>query len=364
VKNQIKKHKNIIIVYLTNYFLILSVDNYFMNIRNNQDNVLISSGIEKRFKSYPKCIRKLLIYLANHLPKSIFNIGKVVLSYVDDHKYLLKMYYKIPPNGGINNKVREKKIIISLTTIPSRINYVPYILGSMLRQTVKPDMVILNLGEELFSNMSIPPSINKFEAAGVTIQYVPDLKPHTKYYYTLKNYPDDIIITVDDDIIYPLDFIEKLYQSYLEYPYAISCYRAHMMMFNDQGNLLPYNEWIKEYSESNKPSMRLFATGVGGILYPPHCMHREVLNKDALLSLSPRADDVWLKMMQVMNNCPIVVIKHLNQYVGVARSKTQEIALYTSNVGNNENDLQIQMVLDNYNNYLGTSDTLLMRMQS
>lgn len=335
-----------------------------MNIENTRDNIIISSRIEKRFKSYPKCIRKLLVSLANNLPTSLFKIGKICLSYIDNHKYLLKMYYKIPPQNGLNNKVRDKRIIISLTTIPSRIDYVPYILGSMLRQTVKPDMIILNLGEELFSNITVPPSINKFESAGITIRYVPDLKPHTKYYYTMQDYPNDIIITVDDDLIYPRDFIEKLYQSYLNHPHAISCYRAHMMRFNEQGNLLPYNEWIEEYSESNKPSMRLFATGVGGILYPPHCMHRELLNKDALLSLSPKADDVWLKMMQVLNNCPVVVIKHLNQYVEVARSKTQKISLCASNVGNNENDLQIQMVLDIYNCYLGTADTLLERMQS
>lgn len=91
--------------------------------------------------------------------------------------------------------------------------------------------------------------------------------------------------------------------------------------------------------------MRLFATGVGGVLYPPHCMHTEVLNKEAVLSLCLRNDDVWLKMMQVLNNCPVIVVKPYIQLTCVANSKTQKIALCSSNVGLNKNDEWISNVL-------------------
>ena len=37
-----------------------------------------------------------------------------------------------------------------------------------------------------------------------------DLRSHKKYYYTIKEYPDDIMITVDDDIFYRSDMIAKL----------------------------------------------------------------------------------------------------------------------------------------------------------
>lgn len=100
---------------------------------------------------------------------------------------------------------------------------------------IKPDLIILNLGEELFSNVVLPSIILKFKSADVIVRYVPDLKPHTKYYNSMQDYPDDIILTVDYDQIYPLDFIEKLYQSYLENPSAISCYRAHLMLFDEEG---------------------------------------------------------------------------------------------------------------------------------
>jgi len=329
----------------------------------NKNREIISSYVESRFKSYPKYIRKILICIVTHLPSRIYFIVKTSVLYAKDHQYLLKMYYKRPVSNGINQEKRCRKIIISLTTIPSRIEYVPYVLGSMMRQTLKPDMIILNLGDELFSNVTLPAVIDKFESAGVTVRYVPDLKPHTKYYYTLREYPEDIIITIDDDQIYPPNFIEKLYQSYLKHPNAISCYRAHLMQFDENGDLLSYNKWTKEYSEQiNIPSMQLFATGIGGILYPPHCMHQEVLNKESLLTLSPIADDIWLKIMQVMNNCPVVVISPFKQLIGVASSKTQKDALWRSNVSLNKNDIQIQNVLNKYNKYFDDNDTLLRRM--
>ena len=41
---------------------------------------------------------------------------------------------------------------------------------------------------------------------GLTIRFCEDLKAHKKYYYAFKEYPDDIVITVDDDVIYPQEY--------------------------------------------------------------------------------------------------------------------------------------------------------------
>lgn len=45
----------------------------------------------------------------------------------------------------------------------------------------------------------------------------------------MQEYPDDIVITVDDDLVYPSDMIFNLYQSYLAFPDCVSGMRVHVI---------------------------------------------------------------------------------------------------------------------------------------
>jgi len=298
------------------------------------------------------------------MPSIFFSFGSRIWRILDENKYLFYFYYQFPCKNGLNtSELRDKKIIVSLTTIPSRIRYVQYVLGAMMRQTMKPDKIILNLGEELFTDVQLPNLIRLFKNTGVDIVYNPDLKSHTKYYYTMKNYPNDLVILVDDDILYPRDMIEMLYGSYLNHPNAISCFRATIMTFNFDGNLRPYLEWLLTDSGFiDRTSMKLFNTGAGGALYPPHSMHLELYNIEMIMLLAPKADDVWLKFMQIMNKTPQVVVRPYQGLITVANRQTQKIALWHSNVSENANDVQIKNVLKQYNEYFGKEDTLIKRI--
>ena len=329
------------------------------------DKEKINQYVDKQFKQFPAGLRHYMKKTLQVMPSSFLSIGACIWRTLNEAKYLLHFYYKFPRKNGLNtSESRDKKIIVSLTTIPSRIRYVPYVLGAMMRQTKKPDKIILNLGEELFTDVKLPFLIRLFENAGVDIVYNPDLKPHTKYYYTMKNYPQELVITVDDDILYPRDLIEVLYSSYLKHPNAVSCFRAHLMKFNLNGTLQSYLDWSMGYSSIiDTPAMNLCCTAVGGVIYPPNCMHFELYSIDKLKALSYKADDIWLKFMQVMQNTPVVVVRPYRGLITVASHQTQKIALCHSNVSENANDLQIQNVLKQYNEYFGEEDTLLKRIR-
>jgi len=138
---------------------------------------------------------------------------------------------------------------------------------------------------------------------GLEIKKIPgNLKPHKKYQYAMEEYPDSLIITIDDDLIYHKDFIKSLYEGHEKFPDCVIAIRGHEITFNNDGTIKPYNEWNKQVMHSYYPSMKLFAAGgSGGVLYPPYALNKRAFDKKIVERLCLNADDIWLKMMEVLN---------------------------------------------------------------
>jgi hypothetical protein len=255
---------------------------------------------------------------------------------------------------SLNKDIRSERIIVSLTSFPARFEKLHLVIRSMLMQTMKPDEIILYLDDDVVVNSNeiveeLPGSLKNMQRFGLDIQKRSGrIKPHKKYYYAVKEHPEEIIITIDDDIMYPLNLIEELYKTHIQFPNCVVATRAHRIRFQEDGSSYPYNEWQWAYSKKNRPAMDLLATGCGGVLYPPHCMNEELLNIDLLLELSPTADDLWLKIMQVLNGTKVVVTdKSLRKKRGTVAG-TQVITLNDKNVHKNMNDVFWNNLIKHY----------------
>ena len=236
----------------------------------------------------------------------------------------------------------EKSIIVSMTSYPARIQYVSSVLASILVQTKEPDDIILWLAEEQFpgGENDLPLELRKMiDDDRITLRWCEDdLKPHKKYFYAFQEYPDDLVITIDDDLCYPPDMIENLYASYLEHPNAVSAMRVHLMVYDEEVGILPYQLWVMSYKEApGIESMQLFPTGVGGVLYPVSLFNREMLDKNAIEETCIYADDIWLKLMELVSDVPVVFVSgHSNlEYI----EGTQKSALYKFNGTHNDEQL-------------------------
>lgn len=99
-----------------------------------------------------------------------------------------------------------ERIIVSLTTYSKRISNIPAVLDTIFSQTQKPDLVVLNLAfEEL-----IPVDVQKYiDTHNIEVNRVLDTKVYKKLIPTLKRYPNDCVITIDDDFLYPEGMIEE-----------------------------------------------------------------------------------------------------------------------------------------------------------
>ena len=239
--------------------------------------------------------------------------------------------------------------IVSLASYNRRIFTLPLCLESLFAQTLKPRKIILYLDDTVDAT-TLPDSITQYISRGLEIvQVSSELLSHNKYYYTFSRYKDYVIITVDDDVIYNCNTFSNLIETYKRYPYAISATRVLYMTFNSK-ILNKYEDWISEYDKLNTPSLRLFATGVGGILYPPNILPDLTFDKQQIIEYGLHSDDMWLKFMELLVNAPVVWTgqkpQHPPQIPG-----TRETGLYMTNRFKNDSYLETLEKRFNINMY-------------
>lgn len=252
--------------------------------------------------------------------------------------------------SGVGNDLPHE-IVVSLTTFDKRIENVYITIESMMQQSVKADRIVLCLSKQDFSEQSIPATLKKQQQRGLEILFCEeDLGPYTKYYYTLEKYLDSLILTLDDDIMYPPYLIDQLNRAYEQNPEVIHCHRSHKMRFNDDGTIKPYKQWGWDHHDST-PSKDIFPTGVGGVLYFPGCLHPDALNKAAFQELCPKADDVWLKAMSLRQGVECAQVKDHRAWSArfLTIEGTQEFSLKRQNKQSGTgNDHNIKRVFDQF----------------
>lgn len=248
---------------------------------------------------------------------------------------------------ALNQEYREQKIIVSLTSYPGRFRVIHLALKSIMLQTVKPDKIIVWLDEGITRDQFTKQMI-ELEQYGIEYRNMPgDLKPHKKYIHAMQEYPEDIVITVDDDLFYPEDVIESLMCTHEKYPTAVCARRVHKIVCDEKGAIAGYNDWLGEYTGSEKPSHDLLATGVGGVLYPPHCLAEMAYDTSLIQELSLKADDIWLKFMELFAGTKVVWSPCCIP-IPEAIEKEQSSNLRSENVSQNMNDVYFQKIMDYY----------------
>lgn len=252
-------------------------------------------------------------------------------------KYKTKMTAPVIKDIGINLAKRKPRIIASLTTFPGRINTVSKTIKTLLNQTVKSDELVLYLAIEQFPDLenSLPNELLALKDYGLQIKWSSDIRSYKKLIPALSEYPDDIIITFDDDIYYEKDTIETLYNSYKKEPNVIQANRIWRVELNKDkikplhSSYLYWNEDEYRYS-----SFKNTIIGCGGVLYPPKCLYKDVLDKEKFMEIVPTQDDVWFWGMAILAGTKIRLNKGYTHNI-VTVENTQHVGLCKINNSKN-----------------------------
>ncbi len=262
--------------------------------------------------------------------------------------------------SGLSGSARTPRIIVSMTTFPARIGTVKEALKSLMLQTVKADKIVLWLAKDNFPSgeAELPEGLLQLKGKGLEIRWCDvDYRSYKKILPALKEFPDDIIITVDDDLLYAPTMIEQLYDSYKKHPQSISTVRTHQITFGAGGTVRPYAEWIKGNSDYiDVPRMDLFATTGAGTLFPPHSLPEETADWDAIKETCPYADDIWVKIMSLINRIPTILVAEQKRLAYIPGTQAAG-RLWDINI--TENDIQLHRLLEKYNVLSDRESTLL-----
>ena len=206
------------------------------------------------------------------------------------------------------------QIDISLTSISDRLPALGETLRSLLAQSYANLRIQLYLSKEPYlldeGVSELPEQLRALqrEAGGrLEIHTVPNWGPYRKLLpYLRANWGcSKLVVTADDDTIYPENWLKGLVDAYDSYRCVIA-YRGHRINVQG-GEIKPYRSWMRSRIELN-PGLHILPTGKDGILYNTAFFPVNVLNLADAIRIAPTVDDLWFRWHLMLNRIPVHVI--------------------------------------------------------
>lgn len=211
----------------------------------------------------------------------------------------------------MTNVSPRPQVIVSMTSFPAAISYAEGAVRSLLKGTVLPDKLILYLTFSQFEGGRIPDSLESLSKENPLFEirnYDRDIRSYRKLIPALADFPEAIIVTVDDDVAYHPHMLKDLLDLHDKLPNAVLAHRAKRIKHGR-----PYREWRK-YRWYDFLFRRIhwgfsnIQTGVGGVLYPPHSLREDMMDVELFTRLAPSTDDIWFWAAGVRNGFPVVPV--------------------------------------------------------
>lgn len=246
-----------------------------------------------------------------------------------------------------------KEIVVSLTSFPAAIEYAILAVKSILRGKLLPDKLVLYLTFEQFRECGIPEELLKLEKENDVFEirdYPIDIRSYRKLIPALKDFPESIIVTVDDDVDYDENMLKDMISMHKLYPEAVIANRAKVADISK-----PYKKWKKLrwydfIGRSIKIDPHIIQTGVGGVLYPPHSLKEEMIDESLFVKLAPTTDDIWFWAAAISNGKTIIPMPYGRHNKPKELGKPRNLSLKMVNFknGTSSNDEAVKVILAYY----------------
>ncbi|MBO4525076.1 MAG: hypothetical protein IKX53_04775 [Bacteroidales bacterium] len=263
-------------------------------------------------------------------------------------------------SGVTSQAYGPEPLIVTLTTHGRRIHSVYLAIESLFGQSCKPNRVVLYLSKDEFCDADLPVSLQRQRARGLEVRYVQDVGPHTKLVPALQEFPDALLLVTDDDIIYPFDLVERLLRLHRDHPCDVCATITRTLQCEGrkfkQFESMPFN-----YLDEAVSSKKFLAEGFGGVLYPPHCLHPDVVREDLFRKLAPTADDLWFKAMELRQGTSVCQMPGVRKQWNWTMARVETVqyeGLWIENLIGGKNDEQLQALFDYYDLYRALEEDL------
>lgn len=235
-------------------------------------------------------------------------------------------------------------VIVSLASIPSRLDIVHLTIRSLLNQDVLPEKILLWLHEDLKNK--VPKKLNDLVGNIFSIEFTDYYSSHRKLVEPLKLCPEKIIVTCDDDMMYRKNWLSNLYEAHQENPDKIIANQTRCITYNESGELLPYKQWNSDLAECKNKKL-ILPIGAGGTLYPPNTMDTQVFDREVFLRLVPNADDLWFKIMGLLKGTNSIQATNSGKEP-IPIWGSQKVSLKKGNIGMDKNRIQWEALTEHF----------------
>jgi len=248
--------------------------------------------------------------------------------------------------------VDKKQIIVSLTSFPTALPFASQAIQSVLDGSVLPDKIVLYLTAQQFPGNKTPSELQDLLTLNsiFEVRFCDQLiRSYTKLIPAIQDFPNDIIVTIDDDVLYHRNMLKFLLSRHKKYPNAIIGHRIRRIRYNTSYKSWKLYKRISVLKFSFKPSFRNLQTGVGGVLYPPHSLLEEMLRPEVFMHLAPTVDDIWFWAAAVANGTKIAPIP-FGFWRQSDLKKPAKVTLSSTNVysGNDVNRKVFESIIEKY----------------
>lgn len=228
----------------------------------------------------------------------------------------------------------EQKVIVSLTSFPAAIRFAAHAIQSILNGSVLPDRIVLYLTFSQFLDGEIPQELLDLADKNQIFEiknYDEEIRSYRKLIPALVDFPDAIIITIDDDVWYHKNMLRDFLRLHKQYPNAILAHRAKRVEIDKPYRKLKKYRWYSFLTKKNHSGFGNIQTGVGGVLYPPHSLKAEMLKPELFKEIAPTTDDIWFWAAAVANGTKIIPFPFGKHNKPHELEKPKELSLKTTN---------------------------------
>ena len=179
------------------------------------------------------------------------------------------------------------------------------------------------------------------------IRFTNSSESHRKLVCTLNLFSEKAIVTCDDDVIYPFDWLERLLKDSIKFPHCVIAHECRYIWYDKNLNVTPYKKW--RHVKAGQINKANIAIGWGGVLYPKGALPKEVINQELYITLAPKADDLWIKAITAINGiCVMKSTQSSPQPIPIPF--TQRKSLKKQNITRDYNTQQWNNLCDHYEN--------------
>ena len=238
--------------------------------------------------------------------------------------------------------------VLSLTSHEPRFHALPKVLEGLKYQLLQPKKILLNIAHHEIEKL--PQKVKDLAASGyLTINSVDDLGPAKKLIPALKTERELPIIVIDDDLDFDSELFMHLMAQHHLYPKAVIASRVHQITTQVNGDLNRFDQWNKQFVESDGPAADLMPTSGAGTLYPVGSLHSDAADAELYQQLSNFTDDLWWYFQARRNG---TLIRRISGFSDLNFIKaTQEAGLW-KNGNQDRNESNLLNLIQKYGNPL------------